>query len=70
MKINRNYRIGFYDHDGIFFEMFDNTNPEKTYSYACANGLSYHVIRISNPNGPYNEHRITPKTAKYLVNLQ
>jgi hypothetical protein len=66
---NREYRVGFYDYQGIFFELFDSKRPDQSYSYACADGEDYFVIRVSHANG-YREHRVTQKTARYLMNLR
>lgn len=69
MKITNNYRVGYYDFNGTYFELFDSKRPEETYSYALSNGENYFVIRVSVTDG-YREHRVTMKTARYLANLQ
>ena len=69
MIANKDFRVGYYDFDGIYFELFDSKRPEEHYSYALANGENYFVVRVSSTDG-YREHRITQKTARYLANLQ
>lgn len=69
MIANKDFRVGYYDFNGTYFELFDSKRPEETYNYALSNGEDYFVIRVSHTSG-YREHRVTMKTARYLANLR
>ena len=40
------HTVGFYDADGVFFYIYQETNPDMKYSYSCARGFDYAVARF------------------------
>ena len=49
-EIRENYYdeafMGFYDADGVFFYIYQETNPDMKYSYSCACGFGHAVARF------------------------
>ena len=40
------HTVGFYDADGVFFYIYQETNPDMKYSYSCACGFGHAVARF------------------------
>ena len=43
---NDAHTVGFYDTDGVFYYVYQDSRPDERYSYALASGFDYAVARF------------------------
>ena len=41
------HTVGFYDADGVFYYVYQDSRPYEVYSYALASGFDYAVARFN-----------------------
>ena len=41
------HTVGFYDADGVFFYIYQDSRPDEVFSYALASGFDYAVARFN-----------------------
>ena len=44
---NDAHTVGFYDADGVFYCVYQDSRPDEVYSYALASGFDYAVARFN-----------------------